>query len=104
MPNRLAGILLIGAVIGWVVPRLMGSEAYGVPADLGVAVFGALTGGLISNVAIGGWVAGGIAAILCASAAVVALRQVKTLRDRQQMALASARVASRRRAPGGTRP
>ncbi len=96
-------LAVIGAVCGWIVPRLMGSEAYGVPADLGVAVFGALIGGLISNVAIGGWVAGGIAAIVCASAAVIVLRQVKALRDKQQMALASARAASRRRSQGGTR-
>ena len=101
MPFTLLAV--IGAVCGWIVPRLMGSDAYGVPADLGTAVFGALIGGLIANVAIGGWVAGGIAAILCATAAVVALRQVKAVRDKQQMALASARVASRRRSQSGTR-
>ncbi len=90
-------LIVIGAVAGWLVPRLMGGEGYGIPADLGAAIGGALIGGLIINAAVGGWIAGAIAAAISAVGCVVAMRQVKNVRDRQQTTLAASRAASRRR-------
>jgi uncharacterized membrane protein YeaQ/YmgE (transglycosylase-associated protein family) len=93
-------LIVIGAVVGWFLPRLMGGESYGIPGDLGVAIVGALLGGLVFNAAVGGWFAGAFAATLFAATGVVALRQVKKVRDRQEAALVASRAASRRARAG----
>lgn len=96
-------LIVIGAMVGWFLPRLMGDECYGVPVDLGVAAGSALLGGLILNAAVGGWIAGAIAAALFASGSLMAMRQVKKVRDKQQAAVVASRAASRRMRSTGAR-